>query len=194
MRLRRPVRHEDLADHVLLGHDAPHARVARLRAVVAHDEVVSPRDAGTSPPGRCRGGPARCTAPRAACRRCRRTRRRGAAGSATRSPGSPMIRLTNVPPAPHFAFAAGGVSKTTTSPRSRIAEVVDEAVREHAIGESRLAARRPGRAQWSVGSIDDDGIRYGLTTQALIARTIAIAPTIVTIQSTAIRSRRGSAR
>ena len=49
-----------------------------------------------------------------------------------------------------------------------------------------------GRAQCSVGSIDEDGIRYGFTTQALIARTIAIAPTIVTIQSTAIRARRGS--
>ena len=33
----------------------------------------------------------------------------------------------------------------------------------------------PGLAQWSVGSIDEDGIRYGLTTQALIASTIAIA-------------------
>src|SRR5438552_18651677 len=41
----------------------------------------------------------------------------------------------------------------------------------------------PPRAQWSVGSIDDDGIRYGLTTHALIASTIAIAPTIVTTQS-----------
>src|SRR6266545_7199052 len=37
--------------------------------------------------------------------------------------------------------------------------------------------------QWSVGSIDEDGMRYGLTTHALIANTIAIAPTIVTIQS-----------
>src|SRR6185312_17302961 len=44
-----------------------------------------------------------------------------------------------------------------------------------------------GRAQWSVGSIDDDGIRYGLTTHALIARTIAIAPAIVTTQSSATR-------
>ena len=40
--------------------------------------------------------------------------------------------------------------------------------------------------------MEDDGIRYGLTTQALIASTIAIAPTIVTIQSTAMRIRRGS--
>src|SRR5207245_9826 len=45
----------------------------------------------------------------------------------------------------------------------------------------------PGRAQWSVGSIDDDGIRYGLITHALIASTIATAPTIVTTQSIAIR-------
>src|SRR3989442_4411487 len=52
----------------------------------------------------------------------------------------------------------------------------------------------PGRAQWSVGSIDDDGIRYGLITQALIARTIATAPTIVTTQSIAIRVPRDMCR
>ena len=68
--------------------------------------------------------------------------------------------------------------------------MVDEAVREHAVGEPRLAPGA-GRAQWSVGSIEDDGIRYGLTTHALIASTIATAPTIVTIQSTAMRTRRG---
>src|SRR4029453_16374390 len=49
----------------------------------------------------------------------------------------------------------------------------------------------PGRAQCSVGSIDDDGIRYGLTTYALIASTIAIAPRIVIAQSMAIRHWRG---
>src|SRR5919199_257377 len=42
-------------------------------------------------------------------------------------------------------------------------------------------------AQCSVGSIDEDGIRYGLTTHALIASTIAIAPAIVTIQSIVMR-------
>src|SRR5919204_4322372 len=53
-------------------------------------------------------------------------------------------------------------------------------------------ASQPGPpAQWRVGSIDEDGIRYGLTTHALIASTIAIAPTIVTIQSIAIRQGRG---
>ena len=46
--------------------------------------------------------------------------------------------------------------------------------------EKRDMQPLPGRAQCSVGSIDDDGIRYGLTTQALIASTIAIAPRIVT--------------
>src|SRR5919199_1581885 len=49
----------------------------------------------------------------------------------------------------------------------------------------------PGRAQWSVGSIEDDGIRYGFTTHCLIASTIAIAPAMVTIQSIAIRHGRG---
>ena len=49
--------------------------------------------------------------------------------------------------------------------------------------EKRASQPLPGRAQCSVGSIEDDGIRYGFTTYALIASTIAIAPTIVTIQS-----------
>src|SRR5205807_9436153 len=54
-------------------------------------------------------------------------------------------------------------------------------------------ARQPweGRAQCSVGSIDEDGIRYGLTTYALITRTIPTAPTMVTTQSIAIRQPRG---
>src|SRR6059036_1751914 len=47
-------------------------------------------------------------------------------------------------------------------------------------------------AQCRVGSIDDEGIRYGLTTHCLIANTIATAPAIVTIQSIAIRQGRGS--
>src|SRR5918997_5311556 len=50
---------------------------------------------------------------------------------------------------------------------------------------------RPAPAQWSVGSIDADGIRYGFTTHSLIARTIATAPTIVTTQSIATRHGRG---
>src|SRR5919201_6663317 len=47
----------------------------------------------------------------------------------------------------------------------------------------------PGRAQWSVGSIDADGIRYGFTTHALSASTIATANTIVSAQSSADRCR-----
>jgi hypothetical protein len=57
--------------------------------------------------------------------------------------------------------------------------------------EKRARQPGPGRAQCSVGSIDDEGIRYGLTTQALIARTIPIAPAMVTIQSIVIRHGRG---
>src|SRR5919201_2552068 len=57
---------------------------------------------------------------------------------------------------------------------------------------SESRASQPGPpAQWGVGSNDDDGIRYGLTTQALIASTIAIAPAIVRTQSIAIRHGRG---
>ena len=53
--------------------------------------------------------------------------------------------------------------------------------------EKRASQSAAGRAQWSVGSIDDEGIRYGLTTNALIRRTIAIAPAMVTAQSTIVR-------
>src|ERR687897_413470 len=49
-------------------------------------------------------------------------------------------------------------------------------------------------AQCSVGSIDDEGIRYGLTTHALIASTIAIAPAIVTTQSIVTRQPCGRPR
>ena len=80
------------------------------------------------------------------------------------------------------------------SPRFGIAEVVDEAVREHAVAEVRLAAAAPGRAQCSVGSIDDDGMRYGLTTHALSANTITIAPAIVKTQSSTTRTSRGRLR
>src|SRR5947209_16449264 len=54
---------------------------------------------------------------------------------------------------------------------------------------SEVFASHPiaGIAQCSVGSIDEDGIRYGFTTHALIASTIATAPAIVTTQSIATR-------
>src|SRR6185503_12421410 len=60
--------------------------------------------------------------------------------------------------------------------------------------EKRASQPFAGRAQWSVGSIDEDGIRYGFTTHALIASTIAIAPTIVTTQSMVTRQPCGSPR
>ena len=60
--------------------------------------------------------------------------------------------------------------------------------------EKRASQPFAGCAQWSVGSIEDDGIRYGLTTHALIASTIAIAPTIVTTQSIVTRSPCGRPR
>src|SRR5262245_50655527 len=58
--------------------------------------------------------------------------------------------------------------------------------------ENRASHPWAGRAQCRVGSIDEDGIRYGLTTHALTASTIAIAPTIVTTQSTTTRTLGGS--
>src|SRR3954452_20648413 len=60
--------------------------------------------------------------------------------------------------------------------------------------EKRARQPDPPVPQCSVGSIDDDGIRYGFTTQALIASTIATAPTIVTIQSMMPRQGCGTPR
>ena len=60
--------------------------------------------------------------------------------------------------------------------------------------EKRASQPDAGWAQWSVGSIEDDGIRYGLTTYALTSSTIATAPTIVTSQSTTTRIGSGSPR
>src|SRR5262245_22867531 len=55
----------------------------------------------------------------------------------------------------------------------------------HASTRSEKRASQPsaGRAQWSVGSIDEDGMRYGLMTHCLTASTMRIAPAIVTSQS-----------
>ena len=65
----------------------------------------------------------------------------------------------------------------------------DEAVREHTSDE--LASQpTAGRAQCSVGSIDEDGIRYGLTTYAFTTSTTTTAPRIVATQST-VRQRGG---
>ena len=66
----------------------------------------------------------------------------------------------------------------------------------HASTRSEKCASQPGpgRAQCSVGSIDEDGIRYGLTIHCLSASTIRIAPMIVTAQSIAIRHGRGRLR
>ena len=54
--------------------------------------------------------------------------------------------------------------------------------------EKRASQPGAGCAQWSVGSIDDDGILYGLTTKAFTRSTITIAPTMVTTQSIVTRS------
>src|SRR3954451_8856112 len=60
--------------------------------------------------------------------------------------------------------------------------------------EKRARQPDPPVPQWSVGSIDDEGIRYGFTTHALIASTIATAPTMVTIQSMIPRQGCGTPR
>src|SRR5919201_6352436 len=53
---------------------------------------------------------------------------------------------------------------------------------------SEIPARQPapGVAQCKVGSMEEDGIRYGFTTQALIAKTAPTATTIVTTQSMSV--------
>ena len=100
--------------------------------------------------------------------------------------GSPIRRFTNVPPGAAAVSAARRRVEDDDVAALRVPEAVAEAAGEHAVGEARLAAG-PGRAQCSVGSIELEGIRYGLTTHALIASTITIAPTIVTSQSIVTR-------
>src|SRR5690348_5754599 len=104
--------------------------------------------------------------------------------SLTVSPGRPTRRFTNVPPSPHCCSAFGGVLNTMMSPRDGLEK--SRQMRQ-ASTRSEKCARQPGLvgdcAQCSVGSIDEDGIRYGLTTHCLSASTIRIAPTIVTAQS-----------
>src|SRR5262249_35265532 len=100
--------------------------------------------------------------------------------SRTVSPGRPMTRFTNVPPSPHLMAASLGVLKTTMSLRD--GEWKWRQMR-HASTRSLESPRQPTAtgpfAQFSVGSIDDDGMRYGLTTQSLSANTMRIAPAMV---------------
>src|SRR5438876_10390067 len=57
--------------------------------------------------------------------------------------------------------------------------------------EKRASQPCEGRAQCKVGSIEDDGIRYGLATSASSASTTRTAIAIVPIHSTARRVGRG---
>src|SRR5256885_755248 len=111
--------------------------------------------------------------------------------SRTVSPGRPITRFTNVPPSPHLSAASLGVLKTTMSPRDGGPK--SRQMRQASTRSLELP-RQPtaGFAQFSVGSIDDDGMRYGLTTHSLSASTIRIAPAIVRIQSSVTRTLRGS--
>ena len=63
------------------------------------------------------------------------------------------MRFTKVPPLPHFGLRGGRRLEDDHVAPVRIAEVVDEAVREHAVGEARLASgRRPRAVQASAPS------------------------------------------
>src|SRR5215210_6749678 len=53
--------------------------------------------------------------------------------------------------------------------------------------ENRDLHPSAGSAQCKVGSIEEDGIRYGFTTHCLIARTAPTATTIVITQSAVVR-------
>ena len=88
-----------------------------------------------------------------------------------------MIRFTKVPPAPQASSALCRSVEDDDVAAVRVAEVVDEAVREDGSSSSR-GQPGCGSAQCSVCSIDEDGIRYGFTIHALIAST---APTATTM-------------
>src|SRR3954469_5248523 len=104
-----------------------------------------------------------------------------------RSPGRPIRRFTNVAPpspAPHCA-AFAGVLKTMICPRFGL---LKRNASRFAITRSLYLPSHhvPGFAQWSVGSIDEDGIRYGFATSASNASTNTIASPIVTTQPTIV--------
>ena len=56
----------------------------------------------------------------------------------------------------------------------------------------RAVHPRAGVAHFNVGSIEDDGILYGVITYAFTASTTTTAATIVSAQSIAIRTGRGN--
>src|SRR4026209_2503481 len=98
------------------------------------------------------------------------------------------MRLTNVVtplPSPHLSAPPGAV-KTTTCPRSGLRK---RYARRLAMTRSanRPSQNAPGLAQWRVGSIDPEGMRYGLATSAWNARTTAMATKMVASQSTMVR-------
>src|SRR5262245_62100873 len=112
--------------------------------------------------------------------------------SRTVSPGRPITRFTNVPPSPHLLAASLGVLKTTMSPREGL---LKSRQTRQASTRSLESPRQPGFegpfAQFRVGSMDDDGMRYGLTTQCLSGGTVRIARALVRIQSGVTRTLRG---
>jgi hypothetical protein len=63
-----------------------------------------------------------------------------------------------------------------------------------AITRSEWSARQPsaGRAQWSVGSIEAVGTRYGFATSTFTARTTTTAMTIESVQSSTLRHGSGT--
>ena len=158
----RPVREHHRADQVAARHRSPGARVAGVDSVVAEDEVVIRRNP--------RPSVGFVSSQRWIDVRLVETVAvdiDNPSRSDTSSPGSPMMRLTKVEPAslcPHRC-AVSGVLKTTICPRFGSPNLY----------ASRLAITRSlnrpwqksaGFAQWSVGSIEGVGMRYGLATCA----------------------------
>src|SRR5579862_8863 len=92
--------------------------------------------------------------------------------SCTISFGSPITRFTNVPPSPQSVLAVAGVLKTTMSPRDGPPK---RRQMRHASTRSLESPRHPGPgfAQFNAGSVEDEGIRYGLTTKTLRRTTMA---------------------
>src|SRR6266436_5494135 len=140
--VRRPVDEEHLADQVPAGDGPPDPRVARLGPVVAHEEVVALRD-------------------------LRPTARRLVVAAVRGDVRLLELDPVDVDDAVALADCLAGQADQALHERAagaaanlrlrrrvedddlaplRIAEVVDEAVREHAVAESRFATRRGLRA------------------------------------------------
>src|SRR5581483_8791140 len=180
--VEREVREDDGADQSSARNRSPRAGVARVRTVVAEEEVAAGRDDPAPALGVALGGrDVRLVEPRAV----HEDRSVALDDAIPRQADQPLHERGAA-----VARAADGggrrrLEDDDLAPPRRL-EVVDDPRRDHAVVEGADTASL-GFAQSSVGSIDDDGMRYGFAISASNTSTNTIAAAIDRIQSRAFR-------